>query len=115
MKRGDVFWATLAPRSGSEQQGRRPVVVMMHNSFNDAPHWQSVIVIPISTSERQSGRGPTIVPLPAGAGGIPRARNAICHQITTLDRSKLSQQIGALSLRELEAIEEGIRAALDMP
>ena len=26
MKRGEVYWADLAPRSGSEQQGRRPVI-----------------------------------------------------------------------------------------
>src|SRR5258708_5922345 len=26
MKRGEVYWADLAPRSGSAQQGRRPVI-----------------------------------------------------------------------------------------
>ena len=31
MKRGEVFWATLAPRSGSEQTGRRPVVITVHS------------------------------------------------------------------------------------
>ena len=33
MRRGDVWWATLQPRSGSEQSGRRPVVVLSHDSF----------------------------------------------------------------------------------
>jgi mRNA-degrading endonuclease toxin of MazEF toxin-antitoxin module len=28
MKRGEVYWADLVPRSGSEQTGRRPVVVV---------------------------------------------------------------------------------------
>ena len=28
MKRGDVYWADLAPRSGSEQTGRRPVILV---------------------------------------------------------------------------------------
>ena len=27
MKRGDVYWADLVPRSGSEQTGRRRVIV----------------------------------------------------------------------------------------
>lgn len=42
MRRGDVWWATLQPRSGSEQSGRRPVVVLSHDSFNQTPNWKSV-------------------------------------------------------------------------
>ena len=38
MKRGDVYWADLVPRSGSEQTGRRPVVVVSHDGFNQTPH-----------------------------------------------------------------------------
>jgi mRNA-degrading endonuclease toxin of MazEF toxin-antitoxin module len=41
-----VFWADLAPRSGSEQAGRRPVIVVSHDGFNQAPGWRSVIVVP---------------------------------------------------------------------
>lgn len=33
MKRGEVYWADLAPRSGSEQRGRRPVVVISHDAL----------------------------------------------------------------------------------
>ncbi len=36
MKRGEVYWAELTPRSGSEQQGRRPVVVISHDVFNES-------------------------------------------------------------------------------
>ena len=40
MKRGDVYWADLTPRSGSEQQGRRPVIVVSHDGFNETPGWR---------------------------------------------------------------------------
>jgi len=33
MRRGEVWWAQLEPRSGSEQRGRRPVVVISHDAF----------------------------------------------------------------------------------
>ncbi|MGH2388894.1 MAG: type II toxin-antitoxin system PemK/MazF family toxin, partial [Chloroflexota bacterium] len=85
MKRGDVYWANPAPRSGSEQTGRRPVIVMSHDAFNQAPGWRSVIVVPVSTSLSQSRRGPTAPVLPAGAGNLPLDSVALCHQITTLD------------------------------
>lgn len=69
MKRGEVYWADLIPRSGSEQTGRRPVVVVSHDGFNQTTGWMPVIVVPLSTSSSQAGRGPTVVGLPSGAGG----------------------------------------------
>ena len=67
MKRGEIYWADLAPRSGSEQQGNRPVIVISHDAFNEVPSWRSVIVVPVSTSASQARRGPTAVLLERGA------------------------------------------------
>lgn len=114
MKRGDVFWAELRPRSGSEQQGRRPVIILSHDGFNQVPSWRSVIVIPCTTSHRQSRRGPTVVFLAEGTGGLREDCVAACHQITTLDRSKLGQRLGSLPEDSLRAVEEGVRAAIDL-
>jgi mRNA interferase MazF len=101
MKRGDVYLADLAPRSGSEQQGRRPVIVVSHDGFNQAPGWRSVNVVPVSTSATQAARGPTAIALPKGAGGLAKPSVALCHQITTLDRAKLSQRLGTLNAAQL--------------
>ncbi len=54
------------------------------------------------------------MPLPGGAGALLKASVAICHQVTTLDRAKLSQQIGTLPSELLVAVEEGLKAALDL-
>ncbi len=54
-----------------------------------------------------------MVSLAQGTGGLPAECVALCHQITTLDRSKLTQRIGALPEPDLLAIEDGIRAAID--
>src|SRR5260370_34757511 len=67
VKRGDVFWADLAPRSGSEQTGRRPVIIVSHDGFNATPGWRSVIVVPLSTSAKRAQRGPTAALRLAGA------------------------------------------------
>ena len=90
MKRGDLYWAELAPRSGSEQQGRRPVIIVSHDAFNETAGWRPVIVIPVSTSAAQAARGPTAIGLPAGGANLKKNSIAICHQVTTLDRAKLS-------------------------
>ena len=114
MKRGEVYWASLAPRSGSEQQGTRPVIVVSHDAFNEIPGWRSVIVVPISTSQAQARRGPTAVPLPARAAGLPRPSVALCHQITTLDRGKLTQLLGTLSDELLANVGQGLKIAQDL-
>ncbi len=111
--RGDVAWAELAPRSGSEQHGRRPVIVISHDGFNRTPGWRSVIVIPVSSSPKAL-KGPTSIKLSAGTGGLSNDSVALCHQITTLDRSKITEKIGFLSAEDLERVENGIKAAIDI-
>lgn len=112
MKRGDVFWADLVPRSGSEQSGRRPVVIVSHDGFNQVTAWHSIIVVPLSTSPMQRRRGPTAVLLPKGTAGLPQESVALCHQVTTLDRVKLTDRIGELPTASLKRVSEGLRAAL---
>jgi mRNA interferase MazF len=114
MRRGEVYWADLVPRSGSEQRGRRPVVVVSHDAFNQTHGWRSIIVVPLSTSVAQAGRGPSAVLLPQGSARLGRDSVALCHQVTTLDRSKLTQLIGELSSAELSSIEAGLKAAMDL-
>jgi mRNA interferase MazF len=114
MKRGEVYWAMLAPRSGSEQQGRRPVIIVSRDGFNRVPTWRSVIVVPISTSASQGERGPTAVLLPAKSGGLKKTSIAVCHQVTTLDRAKLDKLIGVLSQDLMQQVDSGIKAALDL-
>lgn len=115
MKRGEVYRAVLSPRSGSEQQGRRPVVVVSHDSFNEQDNWRSLIVVPLSTSGRQARRGPTAVPLPLGSSGLLRDSVALCHQVTTLDRSKLLELLGVLTDDMIRTVDEGLKAALNLP
>ena len=114
MKRGEVYWADLVPRSGSEQKGRRPVIIVSHNGFNETPSWRSIIVVPMSTSSSQGGRGPTVVELPGGCAGLSKASFAVCHQVTTLDRAKFTRKAGELPAELLRKVEEALKAAMDL-
>jgi mRNA interferase MazF len=114
MKRGEIYWAELVPRSGSEQTGRRPVILISHDGFNQAPAWRSIIVVPITISALQNRRGPTVVELPGDGAGLTRTSFAVCHQVTTLDRAKLTKKIGTLPSDSLREVEGALRAALDL-
>lgn len=114
MRRGEVWSADLVPRSGSEQRGRRPVIVLSHDGFNEDPRWRSIIVVPVSTSAKQARRGPTAVLLSAGEGGLREASVALCHQVTTLDRRKLTRRLGSLRPGPLRLVGLAVRAAMDL-
>lgn len=113
MRRGEVYWVDLRPRSGSEQRGRRPVIVVSHDGFNRTDTWSSIIVVPISTSARQRRRGPTAVPLP-GVESMQEGSVALCHQVTTVDRTKFGERIGLLSGEAMHSVNAGLLAALDL-
>jgi mRNA interferase MazF len=114
MIRGDVYWAELVPRSGSEQSGKRPVVIVSRDAFNANGSWMSVNVVPLTTSTSRTHRGPTVVLVPQTMGGMARDSVALCHQVTTLDRRKLSKRITTLSASVLKSIDVGLRAALSL-
>ncbi len=110
VKRGEIYLANLQPRSGPEQSGRRPVIIVSHDGFNRTDTWRSLIVIPISSSSNH--RGPTVVVLPRGSGGLDRDSVALCHQVTTLDRGKLERLVGNLTSHLLDEIAQSLRSAL---
>lgn len=114
MRRGEVYLVDLVPRTGSEQRGRRPAVLVSHDAFNRHARWRSLIVVPITTSPRQARRGPTVVPLAAGDGGLERDSLVLCHQPTTLDRSTFLDRIGTLTDDRLAEVDAGLAAALDV-
>src|SRR5258708_18830080 len=114
MRRGEVHWADLVPRSGSEQAGRRPVIVVSHDGFNQTPGWRSIIVVPITRSTAQSKRGPTVVEIRGGTGGLAKTSFAICHQVTTFDRAKFAKRIGILPADAVKELRAGLKAAIDL-
>ena len=71
-------------------------------------------MVPISTSSSQGKRGPTVIEISSGAAGLPKTSFAVCHQVTTLDRAKLSKRLGTLPSESLREVEEGLKAAMDL-
>ena len=111
MKRGELYWADLTHRKGSEQHGKRPVLVLSHDAFNAISTWHSVIVVPLTTSSKAM-KGPTAIPISKSSSGLPSDSIALCHQVTTLNRARLKERIGALSADDLRRTEKGLLLAM---
>ena len=105
LQRGDIVRVILDPVVGSEVGKARPAVVVQNDLANRSS--QTVTIVPISTSIERVF--PFQVRIPAGEGGLTRASKALCEQIRTVSRERLSERLGQLSRERMAEI----RAALD--
>jgi len=109
-----VFLASLDPTQGSEQAGRRPVLVVSREEINQL--LPVVNVIPL-TSRKSAARTiyPNEVLLPAGSAGLSVDSIALCYQIRTLDKSRLERDWGVLTDVALrQQILDALRFQLEM-
>lgn len=111
MKRGDVYMAGLDPVIGSEQGGRRPVVIVQNDKGN--LHAPTVIAVPVTSSTGKPPL-PTHVVLPVGEGGLTRLSTVLCEQVRTLEKTRLGKKIGALGEEALRQVDAALRVSLDM-
>lgn len=75
---GDIAWVELGPVMGSEQDGRRPALIVSDSAYHEIS--RRAVVCPISKTERQ---WPFHVLLPVGliTSGV-----VLIDQIRTIDR-----------------------------
>ena len=110
MKRGDIYMAQLEPVIGSEQGGRRPVVIIQNDQGN--LHGPTVIAVPLTGSPKP--HLPTHALLPMGEGGLWRDSTALCEQVRTLEKTRLTRRIGTLGPTAMARIEKALRVSLDI-
>lgn len=101
--RGDVFWADLDPTRGREQAGRRPMLVISHDIFNERSG--TVIAVAITGQPQAAGFPLTVELL---SGGLPKRSWVKVSQIRTLSLQRLGKRIGRISPEELLRVVEGL-------
>lgn len=102
--RGDIYYADLRPVVGSEQGGIRPVVILQNNVGNQ--YSPTVIAAPITTKNKP--RIPTHVCLERQVGKLRCGSVILVEQIRTIDKSRLTNRIGALNCSELEQVDRAL-------
>ncbi len=105
--RGDIVWANLDPTLGNEQQGRRPVIILSKNIFNERSG--TVIAMALSSQEPRAGFPLTLELL---SKRLPKRSWVKISQIRTLSVKRLGSKIGKASAKELDQIVEGINEIL---
>jgi mRNA interferase MazF len=101
--RGDVLWAALDPVVGREQAGRRSVLILSHEVFNERSG--TVIAMAITSREQRAGFPLT---LELAGGGLPKRSWVKVNQVRTLSVERLGKRIGRVEPEELLRVVEGL-------
>lgn len=101
IRRGDIFYANLNPVIGSEQGGKRPVLIIQNNIGNRFS--PTVIVAALSAKTISKTCLPTHYILEAGQG-IDRESVILLEQIRTIDKSRLLVYFGSLDKRQMAEV-----------
>ncbi len=101
--RGEIYWADLAPARGHEQAGKRPVLVISHDLFNERSG--TVIALAV-TSQPQRVSLPLALKLESAK--LPKPSWVKISQVRTLSTERLGKRLGHLSAEELDQVIEGL-------
>ncbi len=94
-----IWLANLDPVVGSEQGRTRPVLVISDGSLNEI--LPVVNVIPITSRKPKRRVYPNEAFLPAKTGGLTLDSIALCYQIRTLDKRRLTEVFGVIDDEDL--------------
>ena len=101
------MWADLDPVRGSEQSGRRPVVVLSGEVFNDR---SGTVIAMAVTSQEPRVRFPLTLEL--ASASLPKRSWVKISQVRTLSTKRLGAKIGRASAEEMAQLLEGLHEIL---
>ena len=108
IKRGDIFYADLVQGTGSEQNGRRPVVILQNNKGNR--HSTTTIAAMITSARKKSL--PTHVWVRKEDSGLKDDSIVLLEQIQTLDKKRLVNKVGRLGKVVMDQVDRAARRSL---
>ena len=101
--RGDIVWANLDPAKGHEQTGRRPVLILSHDVFNEKSG--TVIAVALTSQPQKTGFPLTLKLLD---DVVQKTAWVKISQIRTLSTLRLGKKIGRITDDELTTVIEGL-------
>ena len=106
---GDIYYADMEPRIGSEQGGKRPVVVLQNNIGNR--HSPTLIVATVTTRTEKKKNQPTHVLVDSNPA-FEEPSMILLEQIFTIDKSRIERFMGYASKAEMLRIDMSLLVSL---
>ena len=110
MKRGEIWWATLADPGGSSPGYRRPVLIVQSDSFNKS-RIQTVVVVAITSNVRLL-QAPGNVFLKRSETKLRKDSVANVSQMLTIDKRHLTERVSKIPSTSMKHVSDGLRLVL---
>ena len=101
--RGDIAWADLNPIRGRKQAGRRPVLILSHEVFNERSG--TVIAVALTSQPQRAGYP---LSLEVVVRGLPKKSWVKISQIRTLSVERIGRRLGRVSPEVIDQVIEGL-------
>ena len=111
VKRGEIYRLEMPAGIGSEQAGRRPVLIVQNDLGN---RYSNTTIVAAITSQQRQSRYPFHVPFTSQEGGLRRRGTVLCEQIQTIDQARLGPLMGILSDPKMEEVDEALKRSLGL-
>jgi len=108
-----IFWVNLDPARGSEQGGKRPVLVISSDEINQSLPVAGILSMTSFKVTRKIY--PTELLLKAEETGLDRDSIVMAHQVRVISKERIGEECGKIQSYELkEKIKTIIRKYLDI-
>ncbi len=101
--RGEIRWADLNPVRGREQAGRRPVLILSQDVFNERSG--TVIAVALTSQAQRAGFPLTLV---LQSKSLPKRSWVKISQIRTLAVERIGAKLGKATPEEMAQVTEGL-------
>ena len=108
MKQGDIYNAYLDPIKGSEQGGRRPVLIISGNSINK--YANTLIVCPLTTSIKNYQGAPILDP--SGTNGLLKKSEVLVVHVRSVAKERLKEFIGSVDMAIVNQVKKSLNDIL---
>ena len=111
VQRGEIYWLELPGGSGSEQAGRRPVLIIQNDVGN---RLSTTTIVAAITSQPRPRRYPFHVPFTAEESALRLDGTVLCEQIQTVDQTRLESIAGGLADSKMSEVDEALHCSLGL-
>jgi mRNA interferase MazF len=112
--RGEIWPADLGTGQGREQSGRRPVLVVSDDAFNQGLAGL-VMVLPLTSKVKKSKNIPVHIAVDPPEGGLKTPSVILCDQLRTISKDRLGNAPwGPVSAATLAEVEKALRVLLGL-
>ncbi len=101
--RGEIRWADLNPVRGHEQGGKRPVVIISQDTFNERSG--TVIAMAITGQPQRAGFPLTLELM---SSKLPKRSWVKMSQLRTLSVERIGEVVDSVSPEQMEQLIEGL-------